>query len=1030
MRYNFIRTIAPWMKGSALCLLLALILTPNLWAQSQITTGAIQGTVMDPSGAVVPGTNIEVKNLDTNLTKSLTTDNDGRFVVLQLPTGRYTLTASKQGFATLVQENLNLTVGQTISLSLAMKVSQREERIVVTATSAVDTVKTESSSTLNELSISTTPVLGRKFEDLLTLTPGVSIVQGPDGDEINFNGQRGIFNNISLDGGDYNNGFFGEQVGGQRAAIDITLDAVKEFQVVASGASAEFGRTAGGVVNVITKSGTNTVHGSLFHFQRLEALAANTSDGKPLKDFHREQFGGTIGGPIVKDKVFYFGAFEQIIENLTRDNLSAQVGSSPCSVPAPTIAANESLINSNADCQRLALVNFFKTKVSQDEGSPINRPVRNSAVLGKLDWNMTPSNQFSTSYNFDRSRNENQTFDVATYGNSANGTEGPSKIQSLNFNFLSTISKNKLNEAHFTYLRENRPRSAIKSNVPADTAMGFGTTFRFGNPFFLQPTIDEIFWRSQIRDNFSIVSGKHTIKLGGEWIHSLNDQVFRGFFTGRYIFDSVTGFLRYASPASSGPGFGPSTVACSNGSYVTAPTPCPTGSTPTGGPLLFYLQDGIPSGLSGVPPPGASNISNEAYSLFLQDKWQVRSNFTLNYGLRWEAQIFPDPVVPPSKTAYGFALNNPLFPSDGTLHSQKKEFQPRIGFAWDLRNNSKSVLRASWGIYNASQNMLTQVGSITTNGAQQRTNFVNTDLIRLFGVPAPTWPSVVAPGPLTPCGSNPFPCFTGVRVFSKDYANPRVYSTNIAFEQEIYPNWALYVDFTMAKGVHLTRFVNINNGGAPAVIPQNGSSATYTGPSPFGLQLGDVFVASSSAKSLYRGLTIGMRKRFSQGFQLDWNYVYSKDYDDDSNERDPFTDRSFNRFDFSKDYSYSDRDIRHKFNFAGYAELPLGFQANARIQARSAQPITPNPRVLNGVDRGRNSIRKDNSFFSLDWRLERPFTFHERYRLTPVFEMFNTFNNANNINPLISPGLFNFDGFLRQGVGDPLQVQLAVKFTF
>src|ERR671911_2699200 len=129
-----------------------------------------------------------------------------------------------------------------------------------------------------------------------------------------------MYNNVSLDGGDYNNGFFGEQLGGQRAAIDITLEAVKEFQVVATGANAEFGRTAGGVINVITKSGTNAVHGSLFHFQRLEALTSNTSDGKPLTDFHREQFGGTIGGPIRRDKAFFFFSFEGIRERLTRAN--------------------------------------------------------------------------------------------------------------------------------------------------------------------------------------------------------------------------------------------------------------------------------------------------------------------------------------------------------------------------------------------------------------------------------------------------------------------------------------------------------------------------------------------------------------------------------------------------------------------------------------------------------------------------------------------------------------------------------------
>lgn len=1003
-------------RSGAFYLLFTLAVVPGVWAQTQITTGVIQGTVVDESGALMPGANVEGKNLDTSFTRTLTTSGDGRFVFLLLPPGRYTVTVSKPGFATIVQENLNLTVGQTIPLTITLKVSRLEERITVTAAPTIDTTKTESSSTLNDISVSNTPILGRKFEDLLTLTPGVNIVQGPDGDEINFAGQRGIFNNISLDGGDYNNGFFGEQLGGQRAAIDITLDAVQEFQVVATGASAEFGRTAGGVVNVITKSGTNELHGSLFHFQRLEALTANTSDGKPLKDFHREQFGGTIGGPIVKDKAFFFGAIEHIRENLTRDNLSAPIGT-PCSAQTPTILQNEALINGSADCQRLALINFFRTRLNQEEGRPVDHPIRNVAVLSKLDWNVTPGNKFSVSYNFDYSKNTNQTFDVATYGNSANGTEGPSKISVVNFNLFSTLSPTKLNEAHFSYSRELRPRSAVTSNVPADTAMGFATTFRFGNPFFLQPTIDELLWRTQVRDNFSIIAGPHTMKLGGEWLHTLNDQVFRGFFTGRYIFDSVTGFLRYASPASTGPGFGPQTVACSNGTFVTAPTPCPAGSTPTGGPLLFYLQDGIPSGISNVPRPGASNIANEDMALFIQDRWQVRSNFTLNYGLRWEAQIFPDPVVPPSQTAYGVFLNDRRFRSDGTLHNQKKEFQPRIGFAWDLTNAGKSVLRASYGVYYARQNMLTQVGSITTNGVQQRVNFVNTDLIRLFNVPAPVYPGLAPAPPASNCAgppANPFPCFTGIRAFSKDYNNPRIYTTNVNFEQELYPDWAMYVDFTWSKGVHLTRFINDNFDGK--WVPD--------------LDSGTVFIAESSAKSLYRGLTVGMRKRLSHRFQFEWNYVYSKDLDDDSNERDPFTDRTFDHLNYHKDYSNSDRDIRHKFNFFTYAELPGGFQANVRMQARSAQPITPNPRVLNGTDRGRNTIRKDNEYFSFDWRLSRPFRFGERYALTPVVEMFNTFNNKNNINPLITPGLFNFDGFLRVGVGDPRQAQLAVKFTF
>ncbi len=991
------------MKRVLLFSLLLLASATYGWGQAQATTGVIQGTVTDPTGAAVPGAKVEAKNLETNFTRSQDSDAAGRFALLQMPPGRYSLTASKPGFATIVQERLELTVGQTLSSSISMRVSAVAEEITISA-EPIDVVRVESSTTLNELTISSTPVLGRKFEDLLTLTPGVGIVQGADGDEINFAGQRGIFNNISLDGGDYNNGFFGEQVGGQRAAVDISMEAIREFQVVATGASAEFGRTAGGVVNVITKSGTNDVHGSLFHYQRLQGLAANTSDGKPLQDFRREQSGGSIGGPLVKNKAFYFGTFEQIFENLRRDNLSTAIGT-PCSIPAPVVGVNDAAIAGNVDCQRVALVNFFKTRFGQDENQQVIHSINNSAALGRVDWNLTTRNTLGVSYNFDYSKNRNQTFDVPTYGNSANGIEGPSKINVLNGNFFTTISPTRLNEFHLGYTRENRPRNAVSSKVP-DTAMGFVTTFRFGQPFFLEPAIDELFWRTDLSDKFSIIKGAHNIKFGGGWVHSINTQVFRGFFTGRYIFSDVVGFLHYASPAALGPGYGPRAAYCSNGAWVNFGQTCPNGSA-LNTPLLLYLQHAALSGPT-TDAAGASSIANEDYGLFLQDSWKASNNLTVNYGLRWEAQIFPEPTLDPAKTAYGPYLSNPLFPADGTIHNQKKMFQPRVGFAWDVQGNGNSVLRGSWGIYNARQNMLTQVGAITTNGIQQQSiaagsfdgGFFNT-----AGGDLPPYPGVVMP-PAIPAGT--LPAGAGVTVFSKDYANPRIYTANAAFQQQLAANVLAYTDFTWSKGVHLTRFINPNPN---SVLFKN---------------LGDVTDTVSSAKSLYRGLTFGVRRRFSGRFQLEGNYTYSQDWDDDSNERDPF---SFRYFDLNRrylEYAPSDRDERHKFNFFSYWDLGRSFIADVRIQAHSAQPISPATRK--GADR--NSLRKDNKFFSLDWRLQRPFKFKERYAVVPQIEVFNTLNNKNNVNPLVSPGLFNFDGFLRQGVGDPRQAQLSLKFTF
>ena len=1005
-------------------IILWLALSGSGAAQSQITTGVIDGTVVDASGAVLPGVDVEVRNVDTNLARALVTDRSGRFVALQLPPGRYSVTLKLSGFATLVQENVILTVGETVRLSPAMKVSGIAETVTVTTQSpAVDTARTAAASTLDQTTVESTPILGRKFEDLLTLTPGVSIVQGPDGDEITFAGQRGVFNNISLDGGDYTNGFFGEQVGGQRAAIDITLEAVKEFQVIATGASAEFGHTAGGVVNVITKSGTNEVKGSLFHYQRVEGLTSNTSDGNPLQDFHREQFGGTVGGPVMRDKTFYFLAVEGVRENLLRPNLSTAIGA-PCPVSAPTLRANEALIGGSADCQRLALLEFFRTTRGQNEGQPISHNIDNTAVLGKVDLNLASSTNLSASYNFDHSNNTNQTFDVATYGNSANGTEGPSKINVFNLNLFSTVSANKLNEFHVTYSRENRPRSATPSTVPADTAMGFATTFRFGNPFFLAPNVDEVVKRFQVKNNFSIVSGAHTIKTGGEWQHTTNAQVFRGFFEGRYIFDSVTGFLRYASPAAAG-GFGPLTIGCSNGGYVTAPAGCPAGSTTTGGPLLFYLQSSSPDGIA-RDAAGASDISNEEFALFVQDRWLAGGGVTVDYGFRWDAQRMPD-TVDPKTTAYAAFLSDPRFPSDGTLPSQWQEFQPRAGVAWDVKQDGRTLVRASGGIYYARQNMLSQVGSVTTNGIQQKSDFRNSAFATFADMPV--WPNLLAPS-AAPAGT--FPLFTGIRVFDRDYRNPRIYSVSVGFDRQLAPSLAAYVDFTTTKGVQLTRFLNYNVHGTAAATaqPPTRDATTYVGANPFEPQLGDVFVTNSRGRGLYRGATFGVRKRLSQHYQLEANYVLAKDEDDDSNERDPFTDRSFNFYDLSLDYGPSDRDIRHKVNFFTYAELPHEFRLNVRMQGRTAQPITTSPRVLDGVDRGRNWDRKDNAYFSLDWRLQRAFRIGTRSEIVPSLEMFNTFNNANNVNPLTTPALFNFDGFLRQGVGDPRQVQLAVKVTF
>jgi hypothetical protein len=309
-----------------------------------------------------------------------------------------------------------------------------------------------------------------------------------------------------------------------------------------------------------------------------------------------------------------------------------------------------------------------------------------------------------------------------------------------------------------------------------------------------------------------------------------------------------------------------------------------------------------------------------------------------------------------------------------------------------------------------------------------------------------------------PKGSPP-PLFAAVQVFDKAYANPRIYTANVGYEQEIASGWAGYLDLTVSKGVHLTRFTNPNvccsTADLNATADVNlGSGPSYKGASPFP-NLGGITDTVSSAKSLYRGATIGVRKRFNNRFQLDANYVWSEDLDDDSNERDPFSFHYYDFYNLAKEYSYSDRDERHKFNFVTHAELPWKVALDVRMQAHSAQPYSANPnatgtgplcsntqaahRVQIGlgpggtnVDCGRNFLRKDNGYFAFNFGASRPLHLGERFQIIPKVEVFNLFNNKNNINTISGSGtpLFDFDGFIRQGVGDPREAQLSIRLQF
>lgn len=980
---------------SILPFLLFFPVASQAFGQSQANAGTIEGVVTDPTGKSIPAADVAIVNQGTNFTRKVTTDTDGRFRGLLLPLGPYTVTVHASNFGTLVRQGLDLAVGQTITLSLALSLSSVQESVSVTGEAPViETGRVENSTYIDQKSVRDLPNNGRNFLNLVTLTPGVSIVQGPDGDEISVNGQKGVSNNVSIDGADNNNPFFGEQRGGQRPPFTVSLDAVKEVQVVADGAPAEFGRSSGGFINVVTKSGTNALHGSLHEYQKWTGLTSRLSDGTRLSAFSQEQFGGTVGGAIKKDKLFYFVAYDQQFFTQTKQNNKARID--------PT------------------LVNFFATKLGDPgENGPITRKNNAQAALGKVDWLFSDKTQFTARYNFSNARQPNGTFDVEQYGVSANAVEKDFS-NSISLQLNSAFTSSTLNELRFQFAREDRPRDYSGPSLPGqtrpfpDTGIDFGGQYRFGEPFFI-PTADHD-TRYQINDNFSVIRGAHSFKFGAELNRTSTSQTFVGFANGRYIFDSVKGFMNYVN-------IGPTFVECSDGSTNNFGK-CAANTSITG-PLELFLQFAGVNGLS-TNAAGTQNIVQWEPALFAQDKWQIRPNLTLSYGLRWDALVEPPPITPASQVFYAPFIGKKGFPSNGNIPDSWKQFQPRVGLTWDPAGKGKTVFRVSGGIFYARTPGLNFASIRSTNGSVGQSIF-RASFFNGFGVVPPAYTQLI------PNASSLPPSDPQVYVADKNFTNPRNYSWSFTAEQALTSDLKVTAAFNYSKGVHGSRFVNRND---PALGSPFATGLGADGTNGIDSTAGSgLTTLESSAKSLYRGLTIGLEKRFSRHFQFQMNYQLSETLADDDNERDPFTYRYASVKNFQPDYGFSDLNERHRFNMWGQYQAPWGINFSPRLSFHTPQPtsvgVTPSDRVLaNGYIIRRNTLSKNNTLFSLDFRVDKSVHLTERVVLQGAVDVFNLTNRANPKKPETTGLLFNFDGTVQSGLGDPRQAQLGLRLLF
>ncbi len=1008
---------------------LALLGTPKvLGAQSQATTGIIRGVVADPSGNPVANAQVVLHETQTNFTRTLTTDAAGNFAGTLLPLGTYDATARAVGFAEVKQTGIALGVGETVALRLALAAVTLPAVTVEARQPVVDVTKSVSSTSLAAQVVTGLPNNGRNYLNLTLLTPNVAIVQGPDGDELTVAGQRGIHNNVSVDGADFNNPFFGEQRGGQRPAFTFNLDAVRELVVVAGGANAEFGRSSGGFVNVITKSGTNDLKGTLHYFGKFDAVSGTPEHTLPSgvvekfePDFSQDQFGFTLGGPLKRDRAFFFLAYDQqIYDDVKQKNR----------VHTPAYDS---------------LVTFLATRYPElaSDFSPISRTNDARAALAKFDFRLSDRHNLSLKYNYTWSEQKNGTFDVDTWGGSANGLE-KDRSHAVNGSLVSFLSSRTSNEFRFQYSREDRPRpytgpinhlgdttgvsSIFGAGVPFhDTDVDATEAFRFGMPFFL-PISDDHDTRVQLLDNVSIARGSHLFKFGGEWNRTATTQVFIGFANGRIAFNSVTGFINYVT-------LGSGYRECSDNSTTTTGS-CPGGTTVTGPVNLYLQQAGV--GSTTVEQAGTQTITQNEFALYLQDTWKPSAKLTLNYGLRWEAQIEPDPITPPSQVYFARWIDSTVtntrgrftFPSDGRIPSDKKMWQPRVGIAWDPNADGRQVFRLNAGIYYARVPGLNLASARSTNGSLGQTRFGS----NVFGIPVPAYDSLLPPTTGTPFVPD-------VYVFDRHFQNPRTINLTVGYERQVANDLSASISYTHARGDHLTRFINRNDLRFGNPFGSIAHAIAFGGP----FDVGTLWTVESSAKSRYNGVTVGLKRVLDPNFQFDVNYTLSFDKSDDDNERDPFTLRYAQVDSLNKEYNWSDRDQRHRLNGWFLAKV-AGFFVNNRVSYYSAQPASEQcgaGNVGNGLRASspqqricgdssillRNTIRKDNAYFSWDIRISRPFPAGPRGQLEALIEIFNV-TNADNFRDPGSGTYKNFDGTIRSGLGDPRQLQAGLRWLF